>query len=86
MVRYFYAVTPLFIIGTVVLLSLPWLGLIALVIVTLVALSTLAFAMVFVPLMLVRSISARWHGSSPQTVGIAPRTTHGHAIRKGYVS
>jgi hypothetical protein len=42
MVRYFYAWTPLVIVGTVVLLSLPWLGLIALMIASLVALAALA--------------------------------------------
>ena len=52
MVRYFYAWTPLVIVGTVVLLSLPWLGLIALVVfalVALAALAALAWAIVFVP-------------------------------------
>ena len=51
MVRYFYAWTPLVIVGTVVLLSLPWLGLIALMIfalVALVALAALALAIVAV--------------------------------------
>jgi hypothetical protein len=59
MVRYFYAWTPLVIVGTVVLLSLPWLGLIALMIaslVALVALAALAWAIVFVPYMLGRAI------------------------------
>src|SRR3954453_19493556 len=67
MVRYFYAWTPLFIVGTVVLLSLPWLGLIALLIVALVALAALAalaWAIVWVPRMLSRAISRRWHGRS----------------------
>ena len=46
MVRYFYAWTPLVIVTTVVLLSAPWLGLIALMILSLVALMAyhLAFA------------------------------------------
>jgi hypothetical protein len=70
MVRYFYAWTPLVIIGTVVLLSLPWLGLIALMIVSLGALAALAWAIVFVPYMLGRAISRRRQGGSvpsPQT-------------------
>jgi hypothetical protein len=73
MVRYFYAWTPLVIVGTVVLLSLPWLGLIALMVfalVTLVALAALAWAIVFVPLKLSREIGRRWHlrsGASPRT-------------------
>jgi uncharacterized protein (DUF486 family) len=64
MVRYFYAWTPLVIVGTVVLLTLPWLGLIALMIVSLVALAALAWAIVFVPYMLSRAISRRWQGRS----------------------
>lgn len=73
MVRYFYAWTPLVIIGTVVLLSLPWLGMIALMIVSLVALAALAalaLAIVFVPYMLSRAIGRRWHSrtsASPRT-------------------
>jgi hypothetical protein len=70
MVRYFYAWTPLVIVGAVVILSLPWLGLIALVIVSLAPLAALAWATVFVPHLLSRAISRRWHGrsgASPQT-------------------
>jgi hypothetical protein len=70
MVRYFYAWTPLVIVGTVVLLSLPWLGLIALMIVSLVALAVLALAVVFVPYMLSEAISRRWHSRS----AASPRT------------
>src|SRR5262249_49759046 len=47
MVRYFYAWTPLVIVGTVVFLSLPWLGLIALMIVSLAALAAVAYAIVY---------------------------------------
>jgi hypothetical protein len=76
MVSYFYAWTPLVIVGTVVLLSLPWLGLIALMIVSLVALAALALAIVVVPYMLSRAISRRWHsrnGASPRTaVALSP--------------
>jgi membrane protein implicated in regulation of membrane protease activity len=67
MVRYFYAWTPLVIVGTVVLLSLPWLGLIALMIfalVALVALAALALAIVALPYMLGRAISRHWRGRS----------------------
>ena len=65
MVRYFYAWTPFVIVGAVVLLSLPWLGLIALLtfaLFALVALGALASAIVFVPYMLGRAISRRWQG------------------------
>jgi hypothetical protein len=73
MVRYFYAWTPLVIVAAVFLLAMPWLGLIALMIATivaLVALAALAWAVVFVPYMLGRAISRRWHirsGASPRT-------------------
>jgi hypothetical protein len=72
MVRYFYAWTPLVIVATVFLLSAPWLGLIALMIVALVALvalAALAWAIGFVPYMLIRAIGRRWHGRS----GASPR-------------
>jgi hypothetical protein len=71
-VRHFYAWAPLVIVTTIVLLSLPWLGLIALtlfVLVALVALAALAWAVVFVPYTLGRAISRRWHlpaGASPR--------------------
>ncbi len=67
MLRYFYAWTPFAIVGTVVLLTLPWLGLFALVffaLVALVALGALASAIVAAPYFLVRSIGRRWHGRS----------------------
>jgi hypothetical protein len=60
MVRYFYSWTPLVILGTVVILSAPWLGLIALMIFSVVALAALAWAIVFVPYLLSRAISRRW--------------------------
>jgi hypothetical protein len=68
MVRYFYAWTPLVIITAVFLLSAPWLGLIALMIISLVALTAvaaLAWAVVVVPLhMLSRAIGRRSHSRS----------------------
>src|SRR5919198_4510771 len=60
MVRYFYAWTPLLIVGTLCILSLPWLGLIALMIVALVALPALGLAIVIVPYMLSRDLSRLW--------------------------
>jgi hypothetical protein len=60
---------PLVIVGTVVLLSLPWLGLIALMLVALVVLAAVAWAIVAVPYVLGRAISRRWEGS-----GASPRT------------
>lgn len=63
MVRYFYAWTPLVIVGTVVLLALPWLGLIALMVFALVALAALAalvWAIVAAPLAIGRAVARRW--------------------------
>jgi hypothetical protein len=70
MVRYFYVWMPFVIIGTVVVLSAPWLGLIALMILSLVALlalAALAWAIVFVPYRLGRAIGRRWHSRSSAT-------------------
>ena len=67
MVRYLAVWTPLVIVGTVALLTLPWLGLIALVILPLLAvaaLAALASAIVFVPYVLGRAISRHWHSGS----------------------
>jgi ABC-type protease/lipase transport system fused ATPase/permease subunit len=78
MVRYFYAWTPLVIVVTFFILAMPWLGLIALMfatIVALVALAALAWAVVSVPYTLVRAISRRWKGrsgASPRTATLAP--------------
>lgn len=67
MVRYFYAWTPLLIVGTVVLLSAPWLGVIALMLVALVLLVALA-ALVSAIALALRALSGaighRWHGRS----------------------
>jgi hypothetical protein len=67
MLRYFYAYTPFVIVGTVLLLSLPWLGLFALTVFALVALAALAaltWAIVAVPYVLVRSLGRRWQARS----------------------
>jgi hypothetical protein len=74
MVRYFYAWTPLVVVGAVVLLFLPWLGLIALVIAALAALALLAalgWAFVAAPLAVGHAIARRWHGRSA-----APQPSH----------
>jgi len=67
MVSYFYAWTPFVIVGTVVLLSLPWLGLVALMtfaLVALVALAALAWTILAPSYLLIRSVGRRWHGRS----------------------
>jgi hypothetical protein len=77
MVRYFYAWAPLVIVAALFILTMPWLGLIALMIVVLVALAAIAWAFVFVPYMLGRAISRRWHihtGASPRTAPAVPLT------------
>jgi hypothetical protein len=82
MARYFYAWTPLVIVGTIVLLSLPWLGLIALLIVAPVALAALAAAVVLVPYMLGRAISRLWHsfgGACPRTAPTLSPARHQNA-------
>jgi hypothetical protein len=64
MVRYFYAWTPFVIVGTVFILALPWLGLVALMFASLfafVALAGLVWAIVYVPYTLGRAIGHRWH-------------------------
>lgn len=73
MVRYFYAWGPPVLVGAVLLLSLPWLGLIALMFVSLVALAAsaaVAWATIFVPYVLGRAVSRHWHSRS----GANPRT------------
>jgi hypothetical protein len=73
LVRYFYAWTPLVIITAVVLLSAPWLGLIALMILSLVALgalAALAWAIASVPYMVSRAIGRRRRSRS----GASPRS------------
>lgn len=87
MLRYFYAWTPLVIVAAIVLLSLPWLGLIALMVATLLTLLALAGALVYAPYMLVQAISRRWHVQSaarpaPVLAPIADRPS----FQKGYVS
>ena len=66
---YFYKWTPLFIVGTLCILSLPWLGLIALMLVALVVLPAIAWALVYVPFRLARAVSHGWRGHS----GASPR-------------
>ena len=64
MVRYFYTWTPLFLVMAIVVLTLPWLGLIALMIVVPLALAAFAFAFVYVPYMVVQAISHRLSAGS----------------------
>jgi hypothetical protein len=90
MVRYFYAWTPLVIVAAVFLLSMPWLGLIALMIVAIVALvplAAVAWAVVFVLFVLSRAISRRWHirsGATPRTApALAPAGRQSDSVWQG---
>jgi hypothetical protein len=83
MVRYLYAWTTLVLVGAVAVLTLPWLGLIALLVASLVALGALAafaWAIVFVPLAIGRSIARRWQdrgSASPRTTeALSPAERH----------
>jgi membrane protein implicated in regulation of membrane protease activity len=66
MVRYFYSWAPLFIVATIFFLALPWLGLIAVMVVALVALPTLALAIFVAPYMLVRALVRHWQHTTPE--------------------
>lgn len=73
MVRYFYAWTPLFLVGTLCILALPWLGLIALFVVALLVLPALVVATVVVPYMLARAVNRALNGERraiPLTVAV----------------
>jgi hypothetical protein len=74
MLRYYYALAPLVIVGTVVLLALPWLALIALVVFVLAgfgALAALGWAIVFTPYALGRALGRRRHGRHGTSPGAA---------------
>src|SRR5262245_46118375 len=63
----FYAWTPLFVVGIVALLALPWLGLIALfafAVLALAAFAGLVWASVAVPIAAGRAIGRRWQSRS----------------------
>ena len=67
MVRYWYSLTPLVVVLTVILLALPWLGLIALMLFALIALAALgalAWGIVFVARRVVWAVGRRWHSRS----------------------
>jgi hypothetical protein len=88
MVTYFYKWTPLVVVAAIVILSLPWLGLVALMFVVLVLLPALAWAIVVVPYMLGRAISRRWQESGPShkaTAALSP-ATHESAFQEAHKS
>jgi hypothetical protein len=88
MFRYFYAWTPLVFVATIVVLALPWLGLVALIVVSLVAIPALAFAVVVAPYLLVQAIGHRLqarHSASPRPAVVGAPAQR-PMLRKGYVS
>src|SRR5262245_66434189 len=81
MLSYFYAWTPLVIVGTLVLLAAPWLGVIALLVVAIAALAAFALAFVYVPYVVVRAVGRHLHRrgeASPRTApALSPATNPG---------
>lgn len=68
--RFFYAWLPFLVVaGTAVLLTIPYLAVIALALVVLVALAALAWAIVALPLKLGRAVGRRWRAP----VAVSPR-------------
>lgn len=62
---YPYKFMPLTLLGAICILALPWLGLIALMVVAFVGLPAIAFAIVWVPYRVVRAaIGLCWDGRS----------------------
>ena len=67
MVRYWYSLAPFVVVLTVILLALPWLGLIALMLfalIVLAALGALAWGIVFVARRVVWAVGRRWYSRS----------------------
>jgi len=75
MANYFYKWIPLLVLGTILILGLPWLGLIALIVVVFFlfsALATLAFAVARAIGAVSRAIAHRWDDRSDLRPGMAP--------------
>jgi len=89
MANYFYKWTPVFIVGTLFILALPWLGLIALMFVALVVLPATAWAIVYVPYRLGQAISRGWQGyraAHPRPATALSLAARQPAFRKGHAS
>jgi amino acid transporter len=75
MANYFYKWIPLFVLGTILLLGLPWLGLIALIVVVFSlfsALAALTFAVGRAIGAVSRAIARQWDGRTSPRHGMAP--------------
>ena len=89
MVRYFYKGTPLVIVAGVVFLSMPWLGLIALMVVAIPALGALAalgWTIATVPYRLGQAVTRHWHERSDAGPQAAPFPLAGRHIRSSELS
>jgi hypothetical protein len=88
MVAYFYKLTPLFLVGTLCILALPWLGLIALFVVGVVVLLAAACLFVYLPYKLVQAVGrAQSHSRvEPRPVAVLSVATRQPALRKGHAS
>ena len=73
MVRYFYAWVPfVVVVGTAVLLTIPYLALIALLVVALVVPAVFAWAILVVVAGLSRTVSRAWEGRGAASLQAAP--------------
>lgn len=79
MVRYFYAWMPFFMVtGTAVLVTIPYLALMALMVVALGLLAAFAWAIVRASALLSSAVSRHWRGRSDaslRTAGLPPETS-----------
>ena len=88
MFAYFYKLTPVFILGAICVLSLPWLGLIALFVVSVVVLLAVTCLFVYLPYKLVQAVGhAQSHSTvEPRPVAVLSVATPQPALRKGHAS
>jgi len=91
-VAYFYKGLPFVIVGAVVLLAVPYLGLIIFGVVALLAIAALVWAIVSAPYKLGRTIVRRWQRAavpSPRTAPVLSTARHQNAqpdFVKGHAS
>jgi hypothetical protein len=89
MVRYFYLWVPPFLIGTLCILALPWLGLIALMIVARALVTAIALVFVYVPYGLGRAMSPLTHSrgeANPRPAAVVAVATRQPAYENGRAS
>ena len=78
---YWYSLTPVVIVfGGLVFLTVPYLALAVLTIVSLGALAALVWAILAVPYMLGHAVSRRWHGHGARPRTAAARPVNGHPL------